>query len=185
MRYEAGDLYAASGRQARHAEPGAAAHLQARPHLQLLRRGGRAWGHDIALTAEGRPRVVYTRRVDNRDTFYYAYHNGTRWISRKIVEAGAGRTSFHSGGATLDHEDPRFVYLSRTIGPWNQVEQWFTPDDGPHLDAPAADHRSRRLRHPPGHAARAHRRQPVLYVHGDERTIGFTDYTTRVHALDF
>jgi hypothetical protein len=40
-------------------------------------RGGRAWGHDIALTAEGRPRVIYTPRVANRDTFYYAYHNGT------------------------------------------------------------------------------------------------------------
>ena len=93
-------------------------------------RGGRAWPHDIALTSEGRPRIVYTRRVASRDTFYYAYHNGTRWVSRKIVEAGAGRPSFHSGGATLDHEDPRFVYLSRTIGRWNQVEQWFTPDEG-------------------------------------------------------
>ena len=101
-------------------------------------RGGRAWGHDIALTAEGRPRVVYTRRVANRDTFWYAYHNGTKWVSRKIVEAGAGRPSFHSGGATLDHEDPRVVYLSRTIGRWNQVEQWFTPDDGPHVDARAS-----------------------------------------------
>jgi hypothetical protein len=25
----------------------------------------------------------------------------------------------------------------------------------------------------------------ILYVWGDERTTGFTDYTTRVHALDF
>ena len=138
--------------------------------------GGRAWGHDIALTPEGRPRVVYTRRVANRDTFYYAYHNGTRWVSRKIVEAGAGRPSFHSGGATLDHEDPRFVYLSRTIGHWNQVEQWFTPDDGPHVDA-------RQLTSDPnGYAIRpvtprgltgANR---ILYVRGDERTIGFTNY---------
>jgi hypothetical protein len=92
--------------------------------------GGRAWGHDIALTADGRPRVVYTRRVNNRDTFWYAYHSGTKWLSRKIVEAGPGGPSFHSGGATLDHEDPRVVYLSRTIGNWNQVEQWFTPDSG-------------------------------------------------------
>jgi hypothetical protein len=28
-------------------------------------------------------------------------------------------------------------------------------------------------------------RNRILYVWGDERTIGFTDYTTRVHALDF
>src|SRR4051794_22299528 len=26
-------------------------------------RDGRAWGHDIALTPEGRPRIVYTRRI--------------------------------------------------------------------------------------------------------------------------
>jgi len=25
----------------------------------------------------------------------------------------------------------------------------------------------------------------ILYVRGDERTIGFTNYRTRVHALDF
>ena len=25
----------------------------------------------------------------------------------------------------------------------------------------------------------------ILYVWGDERTIGYTDYTSRVHALDF
>ncbi len=95
--------------------------------------GGRAWPHDIALTAEGRPRVVYTRRLDGptgRDTFWYAHHNGEKWISRKIVEAGAGRNSFTSGGATFDHEDPRLVYLSRTIGRWNRVELWLTPDNG-------------------------------------------------------
>ena len=120
-------------------------------------RGGRAWGHDIALTAEGRPRIVYTRRVAGRDTFYYAYHNGKRWISRKIVEAGAGRPSFHSGGATLDHEDPRFVYLSRTIGRWNQVEQWFTPDDGRSWTHRQLTDDPDGLHHPPRHAARPER----------------------------
>ena len=53
-----------------------------------LSRGGRAWPHDIALDTNGRPRVVYTRRVGGEDTFWYAYHNGKRWISRKIVDAG-------------------------------------------------------------------------------------------------
>ena len=149
-------------------------------------RGGRAWGHDIALTADGRPRVVYTRRVNNRDTFYYAYHNGTKWLSRKIVEAGAGRPSFHSGGATLDHEDPRVVYLSRTIGNWNQVEQWFTPDSGRtwthrQLTSDPSGYAIRPVT-PRGLGQAANR---ILYVWGDERTIGFTNYTTRVHALDF
>jgi BNR repeat-containing family member len=185
VRYEAENLYAMSGRRI-----GSLAdvpiHTSRLDHIyNYSDAGGRAWGHDIALTSQGRPRVVYTRRVNNRDTFYYAYHNGERWISRKIVAAGAGRPSFHSGGASLDHEDPRFVYLSRTIGRWNQVEQWFTPDDGRTW--------STRLltNDPEGYAIRPVTprgltgRSRILYVWGDERTIGFTKYVTRVHALDF
>ena len=185
LRYENSGLFAMSGRRL--------GTLRSAPlHVSKLDRiykftnaRGSAWPHDIALTAEGRPRVVYTRRVGHRDTFFYAYHNGERWVSRKIVAAGPGFPSFTSGGATLDHEDPRNVYLSRTIGRWNQVEHWFTPDDGRTWS-------SRRLTNDPdGYSIRpvtprgltgANR---ILYVWGDERTIGFTDYTTRVHALDF
>ena len=171
---------------ARHPEP-VPLHTSKLDHIyNYSDQGGRAWGHDIALTAEGRPRVVYTRRVNNRDTFYYAYHNGTKWISRQIVEAGAGRPSFHSGGASLDHEDPRIVYLSRTIGHWNQVEQWFTPDSGRTWT------HQQLTNDPNGYAIRpvtprglGQSANRILYVWGDERTIGFTDYTTRVHALDF
>jgi hypothetical protein len=150
--------------------------------------GGRAWPHDIALTSAGRPRIVYTRRLgggSGDDTFWYAYHNGERWISRKIVEAGAGRQSFTSGGATLDHEDPRFVYLSRTIGKWNQVEQWFTPDEGRTWETKRltddTDHYSIRPVTPRG--LRGANR--ILFSRGDETTKGYTDYSTRIHALDF
>jgi hypothetical protein len=185
LRYEAGELYAVGGRRLGSLGD-VPLHTSELDHIyRYSDRGGRAWGHDIALTAEGRPRVVYTRRVANRDTFYYAYHNGTRWISRKIIEAGAGRPSFHSGGATLDHEDPRYVYLSRTIGRWNQVEQWFTPDEGRTWS-------TRQLTNDPsGYAIRpvTPRRlttaNRIVYVHGDERTIGFTKYRSRIRALDF
>ena len=88
-RYQNSALYAASGRRL-----GTFASLPL--HTSKLDRiyrysdrGGRAWPHDIALDREGRPYVVYTRRLGGtRDTFYYAYFNGTRWVSRKIVEAG-------------------------------------------------------------------------------------------------
>jgi BNR repeat-containing family member len=150
--------------------------------------GGRAWPHDIALTSEGRPRIVYTRRAgggSGKDTFWYAYHNGEKWISRKIVEAGAGRNSFTSGGATLDHEDPRYVYLSRTVGKWNQVEQWFTPDNG-------GTWQTKRLTDDPNHYAirpvtpRGLRdANRILFSQGDETTKGYTNFRTRIHALDF
>ncbi len=185
LRYEAGNLFAMSGRKLGTLDD-VPLHTSQLDHVYNFSvQGGRAWPHDIALTAEGRPRIVYTRRVGGRDTFYYAYHNGERWISRKMVGAGAGRPSFHSGGASLDHEDPRNVYLSRTIGPWNQIEHWFTSNDG-------RTWTSRQLTTDPnGYAIRpvtprglttANR---ILYVKGDERTIGFTNYRTRVHALDF
>jgi len=96
-----------------------------------------------------------------------------------------GRPSFTSGGASLDHEDPRFVYLSRTIGPWNQVEQWFTPDEGRTWTTRQLtnypDHYAIRPVTPRGLAGPANR---VLFAKGDETTIGFTNYRTRIHALD-
>lgn len=188
FRYEANDLFAADG--------GHVASLASVPisikKLDLVYKysdsGGRAWGHDIALQANGRPRIVYTRRLGGptgSDTFWYAYHNGEKWVSRKIVAAGAGRNSFTSGGATFDHEDPRFVYLSRTIGRWNQVEQWFTPDEGRTWQTRQltedASHYSIRPVTPRG-LADANR---VLFSRGDETTIGFTNYRTRIFALDF
>jgi hypothetical protein len=144
---------------------------------------GSAWPHDIALTSEGRPRIVYTRRVGHSDAFYYAYHNGDRWVSHKIVDAGPGFPSFTSGGATLDHEDPRIVYLSRRTGAFHQVEAWFTPDNG-------RSWRSRRLTEDPDHYSV----RPVtprgltganmfLFSRGDRSTTGFTHYLTRIHAI--
>ena len=187
-RYENRNLFAASGAKIGSLDD-VPLHIS---KLDLVHKysgsGGRAWGHDIALAANGRPRIVYTRRTgggNGDDTFWYAYHNGEKWVSRKIVAAGPDRQSFTSGGATLDHEDPRFVYLSRTIGKWNQVEQWFTPDEGrtwSHqqlTDDP--NHYSIRPVTPRGLTG-ANR---VLFSRGDETTIGFTNYRTRIHALDF
>ena len=184
FRYEGGDVYKMSGSRI--------GSLQSVPfHTSELDRvyrytdqGGRAWPHDIALTAEGRPRIVYTRRVNNRDTFYYGYNNGERWVSRKIVDAGAGRNFFRSGGATLDHEDPRYVFLSRTIGRWNQVERWFTPDSGRSWQTQQLTFDDSGFSVRPV-APRGTGLNRVLYWWGDERTRGYTDYRTRIHALDF
>jgi hypothetical protein len=186
MRYENSGLFAADGHRLGSLRSVPLHVTDLDPIYRYSSRGGRAWGHDVALDPEsGNPRVVYTRRVANRDTFYYAYFNGTRWVSRKIVEAGAGRNSFHSGGASFDHEDPRIIYLSRTIGAWNQVEAWVTLDHGrtwrTQQLTTASDGYSIRPVAPRG----LNGRQQILYVRGDERTRGYTDFTTRIHALDF
>ena len=71
-RYEGGNLYAVGGRKLGSLDD-VPLHTSKLDHIyHYSDAGGRAWGHDIALTPEGRPRVVYTRRVENRDTFYYA-----------------------------------------------------------------------------------------------------------------
>jgi hypothetical protein len=186
-RYENSALYAANGRRL-----GTFAsiplHTSKLDHVyHYSDRGGRAWGHDIALDKEGRPYVVYTRRHDRtRDTFYYAYFNGTRWVSHKIVEAGPRAPSYTSGGATLDHEDPRVVYLSRRIGTWFQVEVWVTGDKGRTwtkrqlTDDP--DGYSIRPVTPRGRRAGPNQ---IVFVRGDNRTIGYRDYRTSIHALEF
>jgi hypothetical protein len=89
--------------------------------------GGRAWPHDVAYGRDGRPVVLYTRRRHGprgTDHFHWARFDGRRWGDRHLVSAGPRSHTFTSGGATLDHEDPRTLVLSRRIGEWNQVELW-------------------------------------------------------------
>jgi BNR repeat-containing family member len=174
-------LYAADGRRI--------ARLAAPPPpvtaLQPIRRRGRAWPHDIALGAHGRPVVVYTLRhggPHGTDVFTYATADARgHWTSRRIVSAGRGYRTYTSGGATLHHGDPRLVLLSRTIGAHNQVEAWFTPDRGrtwSHGRLTASPDRwSIRPVIPRGLD------RVVLFVRGDERTRSYADPHTRIVAL--
>jgi hypothetical protein len=94
---------------------------------------GRAWPHDLAIGPGRRPRIAYTQRVGGPggvDTFYLARWDGNAWRRYAIVSAGQGAPTFHSGGITFDHTHPSRVVLSRTIGRWNEIELWRTPDGG-------------------------------------------------------
>ena len=122
--------------------------------LQRSRRArlGRTTSRSIARA--GRTSSTRAASTGTRDTFYYAYFNGTRWVSHKIVEAGPRVPSFTSGGATLDHEDPRVVYLSRRIGTWYQVEVWSRATAAGRGRTRQLTDAPERLLDPPGHAAR-------------------------------
>jgi len=91
--------------------------------------------------------------------------------------------SFTSGGATLDHEDPGIVYLSRRSGAFHQVEAWFTPDNGRTWRSRAitadASHYSIRPVTPRGLGGA----NLVLFSRGDRSTTGFTHFLTRIHAV--
>jgi hypothetical protein len=98
--------------------------------------GHRAWIHDVAFDAAGRPRVVYAVFHSATDHRYrHARWTGDEWDDRQVTPAGRyfdddGAEEQYSGGIVFDHADPDVVYLSRQVdGQW-QVERWRTPDGG-------------------------------------------------------
>ena len=95
-----------------------------------------AWVHDVGVDRRGRPVVVYALiQGPRRHRYVYATWNGRRWARHPIVAAGGtivrtGTQPFYSGGISLDHADPRVVYLSRPVGRHHEVERWSTGDRG-------------------------------------------------------
>ena len=166
-----------------------AAHVQARPHLPLQRprRAGLGPRH---RARQGGPPV---RRLHAPLTTARATPSTTRTSTARAGSAtrssrpGRGRPSYTSGGATLDHEDPRIVYLSRRIGTWFQVESL-----GRRPTAGATGCTHQLTDDPNGYAIRPvtprglrEAAQPGPVRPGDNRTIGYRDYRTRIHALEF
>jgi len=97
-------------------------------------RGVRAWVYDIAADPIGRPVIVYDE-IYRHDDHRYRYARGTEfgWQDNEIASAGPAITNtpgWYSAGISLDHEDPRIVYMSRKVDGRYQIERWFTNDGG-------------------------------------------------------
>jgi len=88
------------------------------------------WALDIA-TQDGRPIVVYRRRgSDGGREYWYARHNGERWLNYKLTSAYS-RYEGQIASLTLDHETPNTVYLTANgSNGRHEVEVWATPDGG-------------------------------------------------------
>jgi hypothetical protein len=95
----------------------------------------RAWVWDIALDADGRPFIAYTRLPGEDDHRYHvARWDGTAWIDDELTPAGkwfpqtpAGEVEpepHYSGGIVLHPTDPRVVYLSRGGDGQFALERW-------------------------------------------------------------
>lgn len=136
-RYRAGNLYRANGTLIAPINAGPIVPGQAEKVYDAAAHGGvKAWVHDVAHDAAGRPVVTFATFPTSSDhRYHYARWDGLRWVDREIARAG-GRMSQdpaepnYSGGITLDHEDPSVVYLSRQVNGIFEVEQWRTPDGG-------------------------------------------------------
>jgi hypothetical protein len=96
----------------------------------------KAWVHDVAIDAAGRPVIVFASFASTSDHRYmYSRWTGTRWQTSEITAAGGsisldGKEPYYSAGITLDHEDPSTVYLSRLVSGIYEVETWKTANGG-------------------------------------------------------
>jgi hypothetical protein len=98
----------------------------------------RSWVHDVAVGADGRPRIVFatfSRSANYTDhRYWYARWDGQQWRKREITRAGPSIDPdgevMYSAGIVLDHENPEIVYLSKKKGNWFQIEAWRTGDGG-------------------------------------------------------
>ena len=149
----------------------------------------RAAGARGATTSLSRPRAG--RESSTRDGSRAATRSSTRTTTARGGSAAASSRPAPDGrrsppAARHSTTRTRASSTSRArSGRGTRSRLWFTPDNG-------RTWTSRQLTHDPtGYSIRpvtprgltgADR---ILYVRGDERTIGFTDYRTRVHALDF
>ena len=98
------------------------------------RTDGRAWVWDIAHDDAGHPVIVYAVvRNKGSHAYRYARWDGTRWIDRRITEAGGhiNLAPGYSGGVTLDHTNPNVVYLSRENSKSHfEIYRYETGDEG-------------------------------------------------------
>ena len=101
-----------------------------------------AWIWDLAVDDNGRPTVVFASFPSKtQHRYHWARYEDEQWFQRVLLEDAGGSVAdttigtppehYYSGGITLDHTDPRTVYLSRENeqGGWD-LEQWKTPGDG-------------------------------------------------------
>lgn len=151
----------------------------------------RSWVHDVAVGADGQPRIVFATfsraaaYTDHR--YWYARWDGQRWQKRQITPAGPsidpdGEVQY-SAGIVLDQSDARVAYLSRKKGSWFQVERWKTTDGGTSWDVtPITSGRNHHLRPvvPRNHAGTSELQ--ILFLTG--RYDSYTTYKTSVALLN-
>jgi len=94
---------------------------------------GSAWVMDVGATTEGSPVIVYTRQkkpVRAAEYRYVTWKDGV-WRDRSILTSDRlRRNGNYPGGLSIDHADPRVLYVSRKIDGRFEVEAWATADSG-------------------------------------------------------
>lgn len=94
------------------------------------------WVSDIAVGADGHPRILWMRYPANNGTLIEYWHSGwtgSAWVAHKITDDGPGLYSpevYYHGGLRFDRSDVTRVYLSAPISGVRQIQEWRTADNG-------------------------------------------------------
>jgi hypothetical protein len=92
---------------------------------------GSAWVMDVGATASASPVIVYVRERPRTVQYRYVTWKDGNWHDRPICSSGRlRRGGTYPGGLTINHGDPRVVYLSRKVDRRFEVEAWATADSG-------------------------------------------------------
>jgi hypothetical protein len=142
---------------------------------------GRPWPMDISWGSDGAPVIVYSSRVGYDDVFRYARFNGRRWSTRLVSPAGGSLFGYRNGGITLNHDNPRWVVLTRLIDGQHEIEVRYTPDQGRTWELFQLTRNSKVLNFRPvfPRGVRDPNRLVVVYVSGSARS--FRSYRTVVN----
>jgi hypothetical protein len=98
----------------------------------------RCWAYDLAIGADGHPRVLYCVYPGNTShgapiEYWYARWTGSAWVSTFITMDGPGLyipEIYYAGGLCFDARDPDTIYLSAPISGVRQIQEWSTSDNG-------------------------------------------------------
>jgi BNR repeat-containing family member len=91
---------------------------------------GSAWVMDVGATASASPVIVYVRQRTRLVQYRYVTYKDGHWQDRPICLSPRLRGRSYPGGITIDHADPRVLYVSRKVDRRFEVEAWATADDG-------------------------------------------------------
>jgi hypothetical protein len=155
--------------------------------------GVRSWVWDIALDADGRPCVAYTRLPEEWDhRYHYARWTGEVWNDREITQAGrwfpqtpqstVEPEPHYSGGIVLNQSNPSIVYLSRQADSVFEIQKCVTEDLGDSWSLVPVAGQSRELNvrpvFPYGYTGTG---EHLLWMSG--AYVHYTDYRTRIMML--
>jgi hypothetical protein len=92
---------------------------------------GSAWIMDVGATATASPVIVYVRLRERSADYRYVTWKDGEWVDRHICTAPLLlEHSNYPAGVTIDHRDPRVIYLSRKPDDRFAIEAWATADSG-------------------------------------------------------